>query len=117
MVDTGATEARVDLGGQRRPLADQKAREQRGGSGRQHALDGLARLALDDSVPGSAGVIDHRDPVGARGADDVDALALQVVGIVEAAGISKPRRAGQADLGAYPLAVGQRRRFSVCRDL
>src|SRR5438128_12670314 len=89
-------------------LAEQEPRQQRPGGGRQRPRDRRQRLVLDPRGPGRHRVVEGPEPVGAGRCRDADALALEVLGVVERSGIAKARRRVEPQLGGEPLAFGQR---------
>ena len=117
MIDASAAEAVVDLGRERSALPEQQTGEQRGRRRRQGVFDGGDRSAPHPLMPGRRGRVECHHLIRSRGTDDVDAISSEPRDVVEAAGILKPDRCGQACIGADPLARHEREVVAVRREL
>ena len=116
MIDARAPEGVVHLAGQRGALAEQQAGQERGRALGQLGGDSRHRPALDARGPGRGIRGERPHAVRAPAADERDALAAELGGIVEPPWVPEADGTVQAQLRGEPLSFAERRALSIDRD-
>ena len=109
VVDARAAESRVDVGRQIGALAQEQPRHERGRHRRQRLPHGVDRAPAQAHRPRGLASIERGDALGAHGADDLDAVPAQSLGVVVGAGVAEADRPVEPCLDRDPLARRERR--------